>query len=162
MQVASHMAQGKAVDLRGRQFVVRLKECFDQERRAGAVVSTQAPAGRVATVLGLGKRTVKDLLSISHRTGPCLAPPVDAKGTPPYRLQAPLETVIRPRMRERNRQGSHVSVRTFLPWLSEHSEGMNPATLWRALQRMGFVYGPSRSKSALREREDMLRARRAY
>ena len=41
MQVASHMPQGKAVDLRGRQFVVRLKEFFDQERRAGAMVSTR-------------------------------------------------------------------------------------------------------------------------
>jgi hypothetical protein len=126
------MAQGKAVDLRGRQFVVRLKECFDQARRAGAVVSTQAPAGRGATALGLGKRTVKDLLSPSHRPGQCLAPTGEAKGKPPYRMQAPWETVMRQRMRERNRQGSHVSVRTLLPWLSEHDEGMNPATLWRA------------------------------
>jgi len=39
---------------------------------------------------------------------------------------------------------------------------MNPATLWRALQRMGFVYGTSRSKSALRERDDVLIARREY
>ncbi len=162
MQVASHMAQGKAVDLRGRQFVVRLKEFFDQERRAGAVVSTQDPAGRVATALGLGKRTVKDILSTYHRTGQCLAPTVEAKGKPPYRIQAPLEKVIRQRIRELNRQGSHVSVRTLLHWLSEHYEGMNPATLWRALQRMGFVYGTSRSKSALRERDDVLIARREY
>jgi len=162
MQVASHMAQGKAVDLRGRQFVVRLKEFFDQERRAGAVVSTQDPAGRVATALGLGKRTVKDILSTYHRTGQCLAPTVEAKGKPPYRIQAPLEKVIRQRIRERNRQGSHVSVRTLLHWLSEHDEGMNPATLWRALQRMGFVYGTSRSKAALRERDDVLIARREY
>ncbi len=126
------MPQGKAVDLRGRQFVVRLKEVFDQERRAGAVVLTKDPAGRVATALGLGKRTVKDILSTSHRTGHCLAPPVEAKGKPPYRMQAPLEKVIRQRIRERNRQGSHVSVRTLLHGLSEHDEGMNPATLWRA------------------------------
>ena len=108
------MPQGKAVDLRGRQFVVRLKEVFDQERRAGAVVSTKDPAGRVAKALGLGKRTVKDILSTSHHTGQLLAPSVEAKGKPPYRIQAPVEKVIRQRMRERNRQGSHVSVRTLL------------------------------------------------
>jgi len=79
------MPQGKAVDLRGRQFVVRLKEVFDQERRAGAVVSTKDPAGRVAKALGLGKRTVKDILSTYHHTGQLLAPPVEAKGKPPYR-----------------------------------------------------------------------------
>jgi len=73
-----------------------------------------------------------------------------------------LEKVIRQRIRELNRQGGHVSVRTLLHWLSERYEGMNPATLWRALQRMGFVYGTSRSKSALRERDDVLIARREY
>jgi transposase len=156
------MPQGKAVDLRGRQFVVRLKEVFDQERRAGAVVSTKDPAGRVAKALGLGKRTVKDILSTYHHTGQLLAPPVEAKGKPPSRIQTPLEKVIRQRIRERNRQGGHVSVRTLLHWLSERYEGMNPATLWRALQRMGFVYGTSRSKSALRERDDVLIARREY
>jgi len=57
------MPQGKAVDRRERQFVVHLQEVFDQERRAGVVGSTKAPAGRVAKALGLGKRTVKDLLS---------------------------------------------------------------------------------------------------
>jgi transposase len=126
------MPQGKAVDLRGRQVVVRLKEIFDQERRAGAVVSTKDPAGRVAKALGLGKRTVKDILSTYHRTGQFLAPTVEAKGKPPYRIQAPLEPVIRQRIRALNRQGSHVSVRTLLHWLSEHYEGLNPVTLWRA------------------------------
>src|SRR5882724_8082087 len=67
------MPQGKAVDLRGRQFVVRLKEVFDQERRAGVVVSTKDPAGRVAKALGLGKRTVKDILSTYHHTGQLLS-----------------------------------------------------------------------------------------
>ena len=51
------MAQGKAVDLRGRQFVVRLKEFFDQERRAGAVVSTQ---GSVSKVGGVPNELISD------------------------------------------------------------------------------------------------------
>src|SRR5438309_3540857 len=89
MQVASYMPQGKAVDLRGRQFVVRLKEVFDQERRAGAVVSTKDPAGRVAKALGLGKRTVKDILSTYHHTGQLLAPSVEAKGKTPTASRRP-------------------------------------------------------------------------
>src|SRR2546428_11973254 len=114
MQVASHMAQGKAVDLRGRQFVVRLKEFFDQERRAGAVVSTQDPAGRDATALGLGKRTVKDILSTYHRTGKCLVTTAEAKGKPPYRIQPSLEKVIRQRSSALNRLEFSVNVRTPL------------------------------------------------
>src|SRR5205823_9122829 len=35
------MPQGQAVDVRERQFVVQLKEYFDQERRQGPTVSTQ-------------------------------------------------------------------------------------------------------------------------
>ena len=110
----------------------------------------------------LGNGPSKNIPRTYYRTGECLAPPGEAKGKPPYRIQGPLEKVIRQRIRELNRQGSHVSVRTLLHWLSAHDEGMNPATLWRTLQRMGFVYGTSRSKSALRERDDVLIARREY
>jgi hypothetical protein len=83
MQGASYMPQGKAVDLRGRQFVVRVKEVFEPERRAGGGVSTKDPAGRVAKALGLGKRTVQDILRTYHSTGQCLALPGEAKGKPP-------------------------------------------------------------------------------
>ena len=54
------MPQGQAVNFRERQFVVRLKAYFDQERQQGLSVSTQDAVGRVAKALGLGKRTVKD------------------------------------------------------------------------------------------------------
>ncbi|MDQ3966514.1 MAG: hypothetical protein M3246_08730, partial [Actinomycetota bacterium] len=57
--VPATMPQGKAIDVRDRQFVVRLKDYFDQERHQGLSVSTQDPAGRVAKALGIGKRTVK-------------------------------------------------------------------------------------------------------
>ena len=56
------MPQGQAVDVRERQCVVQLKEYFDQERRQGPTVSTQDAVGRVAQALGLGKRTVKEML----------------------------------------------------------------------------------------------------
>jgi hypothetical protein len=57
------MSQGKAIDVWERQFVVRLKAHFDQERRQGSSVSTQDPAGRVAQALGIGRRSVKEILS---------------------------------------------------------------------------------------------------
>ena len=161
MQVASHMAQGKAVDLRGRQFVVRLKEFFDHERRAGAVVSTQDPAVVLPRRWALGNGPSKTfsvpITVLGNAWRPCRS-----KRPALYRIQAPLEKVIRQRIRGLDLQGSHVSVRTLLHWLSEHYEGMHPATLWRTLQRLGYVYGTSRSKSALRERDDVLIARREY
>jgi transposase len=156
------MPQGRAVDVRERQFVVRLKEYFDQERRQGPVVSTQDAVGRVAQALGLGKRTVKEILHTYRQTGQVALAPLESKGKPPYRIQQALETVIRQRIRELNRQGSHVSVRSLAHWLSEHYEDVPRATLGRTLQRMGLVYGKSRQTSALRERDEVVVARRAY
>jgi len=148
--------------VRERQFVVQLKEYFDQERRQGPTVSTQDAVGRVAQALGLGKRTVKEILRTYRQTGHVATAPLDAKGKPPYRIQRALETVIRQRIRELNRQGSHISVRSLAHWLNEHYEEVPRATLGRALQRMGLVYGQSRQTSALRERDEVVIARRAY
>ena len=46
-QVPATMPQGKTIDVRDRQFVVRLKDYFDQERHQGLSVSTPDSAGRV-------------------------------------------------------------------------------------------------------------------
>ena len=144
------MPQGQAVDVRERQLVVQLKAYFDQERRQGPTVSTQDAVGRVAQALGLGKRTVKEILRTYRQTGQVATATPDAKGKPPYRIQRALETVMRQRIRELNRQGSPISVRSLAHWLSEHYEEVPRATLGRALQRMGLVYGQSRQTSALR------------
>jgi transposase len=126
------------------------------------LVSTQDAVGRVAQALGLGKRTVKEILRTYRQTGQVAIATLEAQGQPPYRLQPALETVIRQRIRALNRQGSHVSVRSLAHWLSENYEAVPRATLGRTLQRMGLVYGKSRSKAALRERDEVVIARRAY
>src|SRR5881398_3398869 len=155
------MPQGQAVDFRERQFVVQLKEYFDQERQQGLSVSTHDAVGRVAQALGLGKRPVKEMLSTYPKVGQVAVPALEPKGKPPYRIQPALETVIRQRMRELNRQGSHVRVRSLAHGLSENSEAGPRATLGRTLQRMGWVYGKSRHTPALRERDEVVIARRA-
>jgi len=122
------MPQGQAVDLRERQLVVRLKEYFDQERRQGPSVATQDAVGRVAQALGLGKRTVKEILRTYHQTGQVALATHESKGTPPYRIQQALETVMRQRIRALNRQGSHVSGRSLASWLRDNYEEVPPAT----------------------------------
>jgi hypothetical protein len=156
------MSQGKAIDVWERQFVIRLKAHFDQERRQGSSVSTQDPAGRVAQALGIGRRSVKEILSTYRKTGQVTVVALQAKGKPPYRIQPALETVIRQRIRELNRQGLHVSIRSLSHWLSENYEAVPHGTLGRTLQRMGLVYGKSLNKPALRERDEVLIARRTY
>jgi hypothetical protein len=156
------MSQGQAVDFRERQFVVRLKAYFDQERQQGRSVSTHDAVGRVAKALALGKRTVQEMLSTYHKAGQVAVPALACKGKPPYRIQPALATVMRQRIRELTRQGSPVSVRHLAHWLSENYAEVPRATLGRTLQRMGLVYGTSRHQSALRERDEVVIARRAY
>jgi transposase len=156
------MSQGKAIDVWERQFVVRLKAHFDQERRQNSLVSTQDPEGRVAKALGIGRRSVKEILSTYHKTGQVTVAVPQSKGKPPYRIKPALETVIRQRLRELNRHGLHVSIRSLSHWLSENYEDVPHGTLGRTLQRMGLVYGKSINQPALRKRDEVLIARRAY
>ena len=160
--VGSNMSQGKALDARARQLVVQLKQHFDQERLAGPFVATKNPAGRVGAALGIGLRTVKEILSTYHQTGEVADPALEHKGKPPYRVPPAFATVIRQRIRELNRQGCHVGLRALAQWLSQHDGVITPTTLWRTLQRLGFVYGPARQRSGLKERDDVLIARRTY
>ena len=155
------MPQGQTVDVRERQFVVQWKEYGDHERRQGPTVSTQDAVGRVAQACGLGKRTVQAMLRTYRQTGPVAPGTLDAKGQPPYRIQHALETVMRPRIRALNRQGSPISVRRLVHWLSAHDEAVPRAPLGPALQRMGFVYGQAWQPAALRERDAVVIARRA-
>lgn len=156
------MAHGKAVDRQQRELVVQLKRHFDLEKLKGPSVSTDDPMGRVAQALGLGKRTVQEIVTNDRKTRRLANPAPVARGKPPYRVQPALETVIRKQVRLLNRQGTHVSLTSLSSWLDENYERIAPVTLSRTLRRMGFVYGKSRRKSALKERDDVLVARRAY
>ena len=102
------------------------------------------------------------MLSTYQQAGPVAVPALASKGKPPDRLQPALETVIRQWMRALNRQGSPVRVRRLAQWLSEHYAAVPRAPVGRTLPRRGLVYGKSRHKSALRERDAVVIARRAY
>lgn len=156
------MVQGKAVDRRQRELIVLLKGHFDREKLRGPTVSTNDPMGRVADAMGLGKRTVQEIVTEYRRTRKLADSDPATKGKPPYRVQPALETVIRKQIRWRNRQGEHVSLAVLSKWLEDNYERIAPATLGRTLRRIGFTYGKSRRKSALKERDDVLIARRAY
>ena len=116
----------------------------------------------VASGLNVSLRTVKSILSEYNRTGKVDSPSTN-RGKPPFLISSPLETVIRQRIRELNCNGQHVSQRSLCGWIyQEYNIEIPEKTLWRTLKRMGFIYGISKRRSVLRERDYVIIARREY
>lgn len=157
-------SQGKAYTKEQKEFIIRLKQSYDEERALQTTVSTCDPAGRVAKGLQVSLSTVKAVLAEYHRTGQVETPAILPRGKPGYRVGSALETVIRQRVRELNRRGEAVSIRSLRSWLSSAGEPgeISLKTLWRTLYRMGFVYGPSKRRSTLKEQDYVIIARREY
>ena len=157
-------SQGKAYTKEQKEFIIRLKQSYDEERALQTTVSTRDPAGRVAKGLQVSLSTVKAVLAEYHRTGQVETPAILSRGKPGYRVGSALETVIRQRVRELNRRGEAVSIRSLRSWLSSAGEPgeISLKTLWRTLDRMGFVYGPSKRRSTLKEQDYVIIARREY
>jgi len=157
-------SQGKAYTKEQKEFIIRLKQSYDEERALQTTVSTCDPAGRVAKGLQVSLSTVKAVLAEYHRTGQVETPAILSRGKPGYRVGSALETVIRQRVRELNRRGEAVSIRSLRSWLSSAGEQgeISLKTLWRTLYRMGFVSGPSKRRSTLKEQDYVIIARREY
>ncbi len=110
----------------------------------------------------MGLRTVKSILSEYNRTGK-VDSPLTNRGKPPFSISSPLETIIRHRIRELNRNGQHVSPRSLCGWISqEYDIDIPDKTLWRTLKRMGFVHGISKRRRVLKERDYVIIAFSPY
>ena len=67
-------SQGKAYTVEQREFMVRLKQSFDEERATQPSVSTRNPAARVAKGLKVSLWAVKTVLAEYTRAGHVSAP----------------------------------------------------------------------------------------
>ena len=87
-----------------------------------------------------------------------------ARGRPEHLVPKELQSVVRQYIRSQNLKGQHVSVEHVRDYLYQlNAEHTFPATtLWRALIRWGFTYGTGKRRSALKERDYVILARRRY
>ena len=156
--------QGKDFTPEMKQMVINLKRHFDEERRNYKEVSTRNPTLRTAQGLGIGEVTVKRIIADyrKQRTTP-LASPLKPKGKPEYRAAVNLQPVIREYVRAQNLAGQRVGIEKLRHYLvEEHGAHISSVTLWRTLKRWGFSYGTGKRRSALKERDYVVLARRRY
>lgn len=147
-----------------KQLVVNLKLSFDEERKARREVSTRNPAGRVARGLGIGEATVKRVMAEYRRhKGIIFDRPSKPRGKPEYTATPNLQPVVRSYIRSKNMLGQRVGIERLRDYLAEeHIAEIPLTTLWRTLTRWGFTHGNGKRRSALKERDYVVRARRQY
>lgn len=61
--------RGQELSIEQKRVIVKLKEAFDAERKAGVVTSTKDAVGRIARCLSIGRRSVERVLSEYNKTG---------------------------------------------------------------------------------------------
>ena len=154
--------QGKEFTSEMRQLIVNLKQNYDAEKKVGKSVSTKKSTRRVAVGLGIGEATVKRIMA-AHKQGKCPVYEEKKRGRPPYRLSGNLQPVIREYIRQKNLKGQKISAEQIREYLSkEYSADIPMSTLLRSLNRIGFTYGVGKRRTALKEQEYVILARRRY
>ena len=154
--------QGKEFTPEMKQLIVNLKLYFDKEKKIGKSVLTKNATGRVAHGLGIGEATVKRVMA-AHKQREIYAVEEKTRGKPPYRLSLNLQPVIREYIRQKNLKGQKIGaeqIRDYL--LQKHSVEIPMSTFLRSLDRLGFTYGVGKRRTALKEQDYVVLARRRY
>ena len=133
--------QGKEFTPEMRQLVVNLMRFNDDERRKNKFKAIWA-IERTAKGLGIGEATVRRIMAEYNRNkGAVPDRERKTRGKPEYAIPDRLLPAIRRYIRAQNLKGRHVSVEVVRKHLAQIEPELyfNPATLWRTLNRWGFV-----------------------
>jgi len=156
--------QGKEFTQGMKQLVVNLKQFNDIERRKNKFKAVWA-IEQTAKGLDIGEATVRRIMAEYNKKEQHIpeGQPKE-RGRPEHIVPKQLQTVVRQYIRSQNLKGQHVSVELVREHLySINAEYTFPATtLWRTLSRWGFTYGTGKRRSALKERDYVILARRRY
>ena len=156
--------QGKEFTQGMKQLVINLKEFYDVERQDKKLKAPWA-IEQTAKGLGIGEATVRRIMAEYNKNQQSI--PDDAiklRGKPEYAVPQSLQSIVRQYIRSQNLKGSHVSVDLVRNYLIQINPDYNfpTTTLWRTLSRWGFTYGTGKRRSALKERDYVILARRRY
>ncbi|MDZ7695379.1 MAG: hypothetical protein U5R49_00120 [Deltaproteobacteria bacterium] len=156
--------QGKEFSPEMKQLVMNLKEFNDTQRQRQGYKAIWA-IEQTAKGLGIGEATVRRIMAEYNKNRQTIpTSPPKQRGKPEYTVPSNLLPIVRKYIRSRNLGGLHVSVDLVRKYLAERNAEHNfPATtLWRTLSRWGFTYGTGKRRSALKERDYVILARRRY
>ena len=156
--------QGKEFTPGMKQLIINLKQFNDIERHEKNLKAVWA-IEKTAEGLGIGQATVRRIMAEYNKNKQNVPNSLPkTRGKPEYTIPQNLQSVVRQYIRFQNIKGQHVSV----DLVRQHLEKINPdhtfpsTTLRRTLNRWGFTYGTGKRRSALKERDYVILARRRY
>jgi transposase len=156
--------QGKEFTQGMKELVINLKEFNDLERRQKNFKAVWA-IEQTAKGLGIGDATVRRIMAEYNKNKQSVPDSLTkTRGKPEYAIPQSLQPVVRRYIRSQNLKGLHVSVDLVRNHLAKTNPDYNfpTTTLWRTLSRWGFTYGTGKRRSALKERDYVILARRRY
>lgn len=155
--------QGKEFTIGMKQLVVNLKNFFDKQRKRKNF-SADWSVKKTAKGLGIGEATVRRIMAEYNKNSRSF-PDSEQKGRgkPCYTIPTSYRNIVRDYIRKKNLNGQYVSVETVRELLTQdYNADFSPITIWRTLKRWGFTYGTGKRRSALKERDYVILARRQY
>ncbi|MCP4489941.1 MAG: hypothetical protein GY820_21870 [Gammaproteobacteria bacterium] len=156
--------QGRQFTHDMKQLVVNLKNYNDNERRKNNYKAVWA-IDQTAKGLGIGQATVRRIMAEYNKNKQSVPDDViKTKGKPEYTIPHFLQPAVRKFIRSQNIKGEHVSIELVRKHLLTQDAAYNfsTTTLWRTLSRWGFTYGAGKRRSALKEKDYVILARRRY
>lgn len=147
-----------------KQFVVNLKQFNDAEKIKEGQNANWA-IKRTAEGLGIGEATVRRVMAEYNKNKQNIPnKPKKSRGRPDFSIPGKIQPIVRKFIRSQNLLGKFVSLELVSEHLSQiDSDYVFPiTTLWRALNRWGFTYGVGKRRSALKEKDYVILARRRY
>jgi len=156
--------QGKEFNQGMKQLVINLKHFFDTERLKKGMKAVWS-IEQTAKSLDIGEATVRRIMAEYNKNKQDIPDNLPKpRGKPEYLIHKDLQPVVRKYIRSQNLKGQHVSVEL----VRKHLKKIKPendfptTTIWRTLNRWGFTYGIGKRRSALKERDYVILARRQY
>ena len=156
--------QGKEFTPGMKQLVINLKQFNDIESRQKKFKAVWA-IEQTAKGLGIGQATVRRIMAEYNKNKQNVLDSLPkTRGKPKYTIPQSIQPVVRQYIRSQNLKGRHVSVDLVRNHLAKINPDYNfpTTTLWRTLSRWGFTYGTGKRRSALKERDYVILARRRY
>ncbi len=155
--------QGKEFTFGMKQLVVNLRAFFEKERQNQGF-SAKWAVEKTAEGLDIGEATVRRIIAEYNKHSQSI-PDLESKerGKPHYTIPISYRSEVRNFVRLRNLSGCHVSIELVREYLEGiQGENFPSTTIWRSLKRWGYTYGVGKRRSALKERDYVILARRSY